>query len=362
MMLFLFLALVATAVAVVILVRPLLRYAAQSPDPSQRTGGGAWRMALIITLALPMLALALYAGSGRPLAWMTSSSGGGAQIDSVSQIRASIAELADKLEGEPDNAEGWLLLARSYQGTGLIAESLSAYARVYGLKSEDPDFLVEYANALSRQNGRSLAGKPAELLDHARQLEPDNLNVLALSGAAALQRGDAEAAQAFWVRLRDLTPADSPDRERVEALLVRARGGTSENATPRTAALPAPGTAAAPMTALIKGVVNVSPDLAGRVAQGDTLFIYARESSGASIPIAVVRKQAVGWPVRFALDDQASMGQGQPLSSFKHVDIVARISHSGNPSVRPGDLEGVMQGVAVGADAIELIIDRVVED
>lgn len=361
MMLFLSLALVSTAIAVAILVGPLLRYAAHARNASQQSTGGAWRMALVLTLALPMLALALYVGSGRPLAWMMSSSVGGAQADSVSQIHASIAELADKLKGEPDNVEGWLLLARSYQGTGLVAESLSAYARVYDLSPDDPDFLVEYANALSRQNGRSLAGKPTELLDHALQRAPDNLNVLALSGAAALQRGDAVAAQAFWVRLRDLTPPDSPDRERIEALLVRARGGVADDGTTATSAVPVQGGGAAPASVFVGGTVSISPELVGRVAQGDTLFIFARESVGAPIPIAAVRAQAAGWPVRFSLDDQASMGQGRPLSSFDYVDIVARISHSGNPSARPGDLEGVMRRIAVGTDAVELVIDHVVE-
>lgn len=355
MTLFLILALLATAIAVVILVTPLLRYANRSAGSAHSADRPAWRTALVIAVVLPMSALALYASSGRPVAWMMATTAGGEQADSVSRVRASIAELADKLKNEPDNAQGWLLLARSYQGTGLVAESLSAYARASNLMPDDPDLLVEYANVLSRQNGRSLAGHPTELLERALQLEPDNLNALALAGAAALQRGDAVAAQAFWVRLRDLTDVDSPDRERIEALLARARGETVAAPAGVTAR-----TATAPLATFVKGSVTLSPELADRVAGGDTLFVFARPSTGAPMPIAAVRSQAAGWPIHFSLDDQASMGQGPPLSSFEYVDIVARVSHSGSTSAQPGDLEGIAHQVAVGADAIVLVIDRVV--
>lgn len=354
MMLFLILILVATTIAVAILVVPLLRY--RPAGASNAVGGPAWRTAVVIAIALPMSALALYALSGRPVAWMVASTVGGGQADSVSRVRASIAELADRLKNEPDNAQGWLLLARSYQGTGQIAESVSAYARTSELMPDDPDLMVEYANVLSRRNGRSLAGRPTELLDRALQLEPDNLNALALAGAAALQRGDPAAAQEFWVRLRDLTDEDSPDRERIEALLARARG------EPAAVAAVAPKQdVAAPSAAFVKGSVSVSPELADRVTQGDTLFIFARASSGPPMPIAAVRSQAAGWPVRFSLDDQASMGQGRPLSSFQYVDIVARVSHTGSTGAQPGDLEGVVRRVAVGSDAVDLVIDRLVE-
>ena len=173
MTLFLILALAATAVAVAILVVPLFRYA-NRPVGNARAGGPPWRTALVIAFVLPVAALALYAGSGRPLAWMMATTMSGGQADSTSRLRASIAELADRLEQDPDNAEGWLLLARSYQGTGQIAESVSAYARASALAPDDPDLMVEYANVLSRQNGRSLAGRPSELLDRALQLAPDN--------------------------------------------------------------------------------------------------------------------------------------------------------------------------------------------
>src|SRR5690606_5672369 len=100
-----------------------------------------------------------------------------------------------------------------------------AYAQAASLAPDDADLLVEYANALSRQQGRSLAGQPTELIERALALAPDNLNALALAGAAALQRGEARMAQAYWVRLRELVPADSEDYARIEALLARIDNG-----------------------------------------------------------------------------------------------------------------------------------------
>lgn len=354
-MLFLFLV-GATVLAVAILLLPLLRPAAVGPG--QPRPQAAWRTALAIALFLPLIAFALYVGSGRPMDWMNAQSVQHAQGVDLAQARSLTDELARRLEAEPDNLEGWLLLARSRLGTGQAAEALSAYARVLELSPDEPDLLVEYANALSRQQGRSLAGKPTELIERALALAPDNLNALALGGAAALQRGQPRQAQAYWTHLRDLTPEGSPDRTRIEALLARVAGEGAEPATVVAAQPDRSRPAAA--RAFVRGVVQVSPQLAGRFAAGDTLFVFARAVGGSSRPIAAVRKQATGWPVAFVLDDGTSMMQDQALSAFSAVDLVARVSHSGSPTAQPGDLEGSLGAVAVGTDGLELVLDRVV--
>ncbi|TEA78983.1 tetratricopeptide repeat protein [Allopusillimonas ginsengisoli] len=360
MILFLYLA-GATALALSFLLVPLLR---PTVIADARVPTTHWRTALTVALAIPLLAFTLYVGSGRPFDWL----GAGiatphAQMGDLARMNAMTDELARRLQAQPESLENWLLLARSYQGTGRSAEALKAYAQAASLAPDDSDLLVEYANALSRQQGRSLAGQPTELIERALALAPDNLNALALAGAAALQRGEAQVAQAYWLRLRERIPAGSEDYARIEALLARIDNG--ERSVPTAAPAPVNAAAtkhAATSPASIDGVVRVSPELSGRIAPGDSLFILARVAEGSSLPIAVVRKQAADWPVSFILDDGSAMMQDRALSAFETVELLARVSHTGNPAPQAGDIEGSLKSVAVGATGVELVLDRVVSD
>jgi cytochrome c-type biogenesis protein CcmH len=65
------------------------------------------------------------------------------------------------------------------------------------------------------------------------------------------------------------------------------------------------------------------------------------------------------FPLSFSLDDSMAMNPTNTLSGHKEVVVLARISASGNPIAQPGDLEGRITGVAVGAKDVKLVIDRV---
>src|SRR3546814_6280294 len=135
---------------------------------------------------------------------------------------AVINALSKRLQQGGANAEGWLLLARSYRGVGRIQDALAAYKKTLSLQPDNADLLVEYANTLGVANNRNLLGEPSELIDRALRIDPDNLNALALSGAAAMQSGHNRLAVRHWQRLEALIPADSPDHPRIQALIARA--------------------------------------------------------------------------------------------------------------------------------------------
>jgi len=65
------------------------------------------------------------------------------------------------------------------------------------------------------------------------------------------------------------------------------------------------------------------------------------------------------FPLPFSLNDSMAMNPANLLSNHQEVVVVARISKSGNPLPQPGDLEGRVTGVKVGAADVELVIDRV---
>jgi cytochrome c-type biogenesis protein CcmH len=108
----------------------------------------------------------------------------------------------------------------------------------------------------------------------------------------------------------------------------------------------------------ISGKVIMGPSLAGKGSATDTLFVFARETSGPPMPVAIVRATKKDLPFTFRLDDSTSMMPSRKLSDVGTVVIVARLSKSGKAMPESGDLEGMSQPVKPGADGVTIVIDR----
>ena len=108
----------------------------------------------------------------------------------------------------------------------------------------------------------------------------------------------------------------------------------------------------------ISGKVIMGPSLAGKGSPTDTLFVFARETSGPPMPVAIVRATKKDLPFTFRLDDSTSMMPSRKLSDVGTVVIVARLSKSGKAMPESGDLEGTSQPLKPGADGITIVIDR----
>ena len=118
-------------------------------------------------------------------------------------------------------------------------------------------------------------------------------------------------------------------------------------------------TALAANAASVTGVAKLGPDVAANAPADATVFIFARASQGPRMPLALVRTQVNKLPLEYSLEDGQAMMPGMELSNFQTVDIVARVSKSGNAVPGSGDLEGVVKGVSVGSEGVEVVIDRV---
>lgn len=161
----------------------------------------AWRTALALALGLPLAAGLLYARLGRPDA-----------LDPpppTNPVQQMVQRLADRLKREPDDAQGWTLLARAYETLGRPQDALPAYEQLERLLPDDPQPLSQHAVTLALVRGRGLAGEPEALLQRALKLDPRHVPTLALLGSAAHERGDRTAAVSYWRRVLAEVPADS---------------------------------------------------------------------------------------------------------------------------------------------------------
>jgi len=309
--------------------------------------------ALALALAVPICALAVYVTVGNPRAILPQTAEGANPHGlSAQQFEALVSRLAERLKDNPEDAEGWMMLGRSYAALGRFVESSEAYAKAAARMPRDAQLLADYADALAMAQGRTLQGEPEKILLRALTIDPDNVKALLLAGTAAFNRSDGAAAVRHWERVLELLPAESDMIQRVQASIAEARSLSGSPSGKAQIAKPAQA-----QGGRVSGMVRLAPELAGKVAPGDTVFIFARAAEGPRMPLAILRKRGSDLPAQFTLDDSMAMAPQLKLSAFPNVVIGARVSKSANASPQPGDLQGLSGPVKVGDGKVSVVID-----
>jgi cytochrome c-type biogenesis protein CcmH len=189
------------ACGLVFVLPPLWRRApAGAATPRQR-----WPV-ITVALLVPLLAVALYTVVGTPKALQPQPA---APQVGPEQIENMVAGLAKRLAAQPNDADGWRMLARSYETLRRFDQAADAYRHLIALEPNSADLLVDYAVVLGMTLNTTLAGEPEVYLAKALAIDPNHIQALALSGSAALERGDAAGAVKPWKKILALVPADS---------------------------------------------------------------------------------------------------------------------------------------------------------
>ena len=320
--------------------------------PSAPTAAGAGRQtALALLVVIPLAAAAAYALLGEPRA-----------LDPLQrqariapeQIQEMLAGLVEKLKKNPDDSQGWLMLARSYKVLERFPEAAEAYSHAGKLVDEDPRLLADYAEVLGQAHGGNLQGKPSELIGRALQIDPNEPQALLLAGAAASDRQEFAAAADYWARLLAQIEPGSEDAKALEAAVGKARElAAAQAGGPKPANQPVTSAGA------VSGEVTLSGKLAGTVKPEDVLFVFARAENGPRMPLAATRATVADLPLRFHFDDSMAMAGGRKISDFGRISIEARIARAGKAQSSTGDLFGTLAGVKPGSQNLRLLIDQV---
>jgi len=342
--------------------------------PAAARGRTPWIVLAILLVLVPGAAGGLYWKLGNPDAFEAAKlAPTEAPQFSDQQIVAMVDSLAEKMKAKPDDAQGWVLLARSQAALRRFGEAAKAFEQANRLQPGNAQLLADYADVLAMTQEQSLEGKPSQLIAEALTADPDNKKALAIAGTAELNRRNFTGALKHWEHLKRLLPPDSDDAKQVDGAILEVKLAMNAPQPPAGAGAllpqqtPKPGKSAPAQPAkatpgLVAGIVNITPDLAKKVALTDTLFIFARaaQQGGPRMPLAVMRVEAKELPKQFELTDAMAMAPNFRLSDFPEVLIEARVSKSGNAQPQPGDLIGVSKPVKPGQRGITLTIDRVV--
>ena len=198
----------------------------------------AGRMAAFGALgAAPLAAVLLYLNLGAPQA-LTAPRGaaqsGGAEeaIAALPEeerrrmIEGMVAGLAERLKSEPDNPEGWRMLARSYHVLGRPQDSVAAWREFLKRGDAGAEDWRQYAYSmmdLRPQGDDTVSAELEEALLKLQSFNPDDPLALYNLGHAARDRGDKAKALALWTRLQETLPPDTPLAPTLSRLISEAK-------------------------------------------------------------------------------------------------------------------------------------------
>jgi cytochrome c-type biogenesis protein CcmH len=283
-------------------------------ESKARVGVLGSRVPLIAAFLVPLLGCGLY------LYW--------GAIDDVERARnfagqpqtieAMTARLEASVKADPKSAEGWYFLGRTYMAQERAADAATAFERVVDLSGREPELLGQWAQALYFAGDKQWTERLQALTDEALKANPAEVTSLGLLGIAAYEEGRFEEAIGFWERLVAVLPEQDPSRQAIQGGIDRARER-----------LGAP-TAATAAAAQLTVMVDLAPALKDQVEPSDSVFIFARAASGPPMPLAVKRLTVADLPAQVSLSDSDAMMPQLKISGFAEVQLVARISRSGN--------------------------------
>ncbi|MEX2616329.1 MAG: c-type cytochrome biogenesis protein CcmI [Alphaproteobacteria bacterium] len=174
-------------------------------------------LAVILAIAIPGLALGLYTQQGAPhlpglpfaerAGERTQTAAGG---EAANSLEASAATLAKRLENEPDDLQGWVLLARTYMSIGRYRESVAAFERALTLETGEPSLYSAYGEALFMAASSVVTPTSRTAFGNALKLDPDDSRARFYMALAEDQAGNRQEALDQWTALLADSPGDAP--------------------------------------------------------------------------------------------------------------------------------------------------------
>lgn len=200
---------------------------------------GAGRKPLVIggiTIVVPLVAILAYQQLGTPSAATQAPvmpppmqtgampSGHPANKAVMNMDLGQLADkLAEKLKTQPENAEGWALLARTYVEVKRHKESLPAFEKASSLLPTDPHLLADYADAIAMSNGGKFDKKSTDLIEQVLKLDPLHVKALMLKATIAFNGKDYPAAIAAWEKILTVPGLDAERTKESKGSIEEAR-------------------------------------------------------------------------------------------------------------------------------------------
>lgn len=282
--------------------------------------------AVTASVLVPVIAIGMYVLVGN---WRVAI--GNEQLAAQRSVNEMVADLARRLNTtDSGDAEGWIMLGRSYVVMGRYADAVPAYAHAVSLLGDgNANLLVDYAEAMILANPDQLTQQAAPLLEKALRAAPDNPKALWYGGLLALKQQNRKLAIARWQEILKQNPS-AGIKQLIEQHIREAGGSVADVSSTQ-----------ASDKIDIPVHITLGRQLAKKIPSNAILFVFVRPTdNSAGPPLLAERVPVSAMPIDLKLTDADAMMPGTSLAGYRQVEVMARVSLSGNAVAQPGDMEG----------------------
>lgn len=318
-----------------------------------------------VAVVLPAVSILFYVQQGQRDDWLIQKLHEKGSLLTSAEKKELYGRLQQRTKQTPSNVSAWYLYATLAQMNKNIGEAKEAYNRVLELRPNSPDVMASLAQVLLFESDQVVTPQIKKLTLEALKLDPDNVDALGVAGLAAFQAEDFDKSIFYWEKTLANFPPNSKNAQAIEQVLMRAELALKSQGKTRTKnPLKSKTVEANPIelsNIIAKGSsdtikekikeneeknppepaisVNVKVSLGEkvRVPKDAVVFVYARAWNGPKMPLAIKRITVAQLPADITLDNSMSMAPGVNLFSFEVIELVARVSKSGNALPEKGD-------------------------
>lgn len=325
---------------------------------------------LSVALFIPILAIGLYQfslGAIEDVQLAEALKVVRAEGEHSEKMAALVSRLHARMQEQPDNFDGWFLLGQTQLGLRDYEGAARSFDYLSDRFPNDANMRSYYAQALYLGENRKLTERVRKEIDRVLKIDPHQTTMLEILGMDAIDRGESKTAaehfnmalagniseqRAALIRQVMRTAQSQPPAAKPPLLAQQSIVRKSISRNESQAADESQSTVR--LSVLVEAGANLTVDKRAAV------FVFARAVNGPPMPLAISRMTVADLPRLVILTDEDAMLPEMKLSRFDEVQVVARISMTGNAIRKPGDFEAASETIHVRGhkQVIRLIIDR----
>ncbi len=185
---------------------------------------GRWAIYLLAGM-LPLVSVSLYFTLGQPDALQHAVKASPVQANPhnkpINSVEGMLAGLEARLQQQPDDVQGWLLLGKSYKHLQQTDKAKQAILKAYQLAENDPHVMLQYADVLLTERQGQFDEQSRKLVLGALQLKPDDTMAMWLAGMLKAQDNDKSAALEYFQQVEKKLPVDSESYRTLQMMMAQ---------------------------------------------------------------------------------------------------------------------------------------------